>query len=72
MRPICYVAFFLSISLLALNRASAQDTAALEQWLRARVDRDLAPYKRPRLYRFLDAIPRNAMGKVERSKLREL
>jgi acyl-CoA synthetase (AMP-forming)/AMP-acid ligase II len=49
-----------------------EDTAALEQRLRSRVERDLAPYKRPRLYRFLAAIPRNVMGKVERSKLREL
>ena len=48
-----------------------EDPAALEQRLRARAERDLAPYKRPRLYRFLDAIPRNAMGKVERGKLRE-
>jgi malonyl-CoA/methylmalonyl-CoA synthetase len=48
-----------------------EDTIALEQRLRARIERDLAPYKRPRLYRFLDAIPRNVMGKVERSKLRE-
>jgi malonyl-CoA/methylmalonyl-CoA synthetase len=49
-----------------------EDTVALEQRLRARAERDLAPYKRPRLYRFLAAIPRNVMGKVERSKLREL
>jgi len=51
---------------------AGEDTAALEQRLRARAERDLAPYKRPRLYRFLDAIPRNAMGKVERSKLRNV
>jgi malonyl-CoA/methylmalonyl-CoA synthetase len=49
-----------------------EDSIALEQRLRARAEQNLAPYKRPRLYRFLDAIPRNAMGKVERSKLREL
>jgi malonyl-CoA/methylmalonyl-CoA synthetase len=30
----------------------------------------LAPYKRPRAVRLLDALPRNAMGKVERSALR--
>lgn len=46
------------------------DAAVLEQRLRAKAETDLAPYKRPRLYRFLDAIPRNAMGKVERGKLR--
>ena len=30
----------------------------------------LAPYKRPRLVRYLDELPRNAMGKVRRSELR--
>src|SRR6266498_5960035 len=30
----------------------------------------LAPYKRPRLVRFLDALPRNALGKVQRHELR--
>jgi acyl-CoA synthetase (AMP-forming)/AMP-acid ligase II len=30
----------------------------------------LAPYKRPRLVRVVDALPRNAMGKVVRSDLR--
>ncbi|MSQ48361.1 MAG: hypothetical protein EXR78_08280 [Deltaproteobacteria bacterium] len=48
-----------------------EHTAALEQRLRAKVERDLAPYKRPRLYRFLETIPRNVMGKVERNKLRD-
>ena len=48
-----------------------EQTVALEQRLRAKAEHDLAPYKRPRLYRFLATIPRNAMGKVERSKLRE-
>ena len=49
-----------------------QDTAALEARLRKRLEQDLAPYKRPRLYRFLTEIPRNAMGKVERAKLKDL
>ena len=48
-----------------------EQTVALEQRLRAKVEHDLAPYKRPRLYRFFTTIPRNAMGKIERSKLRE-
>ena len=47
-----------------------EDPVTLEQRLRAKAETDLAPYKRPREYRFLDAIPRNAMGKVERGKLR--
>jgi malonyl-CoA/methylmalonyl-CoA synthetase len=29
----------------------------------------LAPYKRPRLVHYLDALPRNALGKVQRHKL---
>ena len=49
-----------------------QDPAGLETRLRARVEQDLAPYKRPRLYRFVAEIPRNAMGKVERGKLKEM
>lgn len=48
-----------------------EDTAVLEARLRTTAERDLAPYKRPRAYRFIDTIPRNAMGKVERNKLRE-
>jgi malonyl-CoA/methylmalonyl-CoA synthetase len=51
---------------------AGEDAAALEQRLRARADKDLAPYKRPRAYRFLDAIPRNTMGKVERNRLRTM
>jgi malonyl-CoA/methylmalonyl-CoA synthetase len=51
---------------------AGENAAALEQRLRARAEQDLAPYKRPRVYRFLDAIPRNTMGKVERGKLREM
>ena len=43
---------------------------ALETRLRERADRELAPYKRPRVYRFLAELPRNAMGKVDRRSLR--
>lgn len=49
---------------------AGEEATALEQRLRAKAEQDLAPYKRPRQYRFLDAIPRNAMGKVERGKLK--
>jgi malonyl-CoA/methylmalonyl-CoA synthetase len=38
--------------------------------LRAFCDGRLAPYKQPRLVRVVDALPRNAMGKVVRSQLR--
>ena len=49
-----------------------EDTARLEDRLRRRTEQDLAAYKRPRLYRFLSEIPRNAMGKVERGKLKDM
>lgn len=38
----------------------------------ARAASDLAPYKRPRIVHRVDALPRNAMGKVVRSDLRPL
>ena len=31
----------------------------------------LAPYKRPRAYYFVDALPRNASGKIQKFLLRE-
>lgn len=46
-----------------------EDAADLERRLRLRAEQQLAPYKRPRRYRFLPALPRNSMGKVERGKL---
>src|SRR5262249_6304735 len=51
---------------------AGEESTVVEQRLRAKAERDLAPYKRPRQYRFLEAIPRNAMGKVERNKLRTM
>jgi malonyl-CoA/methylmalonyl-CoA synthetase len=39
--------------------------------LRAFVGAQLAAYKRPRKVRYVDALPRNAMGKVEKHRLRE-
>lgn len=47
----------------------AEDHAALESRLRARAEAELAPYKRPRAYRFVGELPRNAMGKVDRRAL---
>ncbi len=35
-----------------------------------RVARALAPHKRPRAVHFVDALPRNAMGKVQKTRLR--
>jgi malonyl-CoA/methylmalonyl-CoA synthetase len=47
-------------------RADAiQDASALVAWCRDR----LASFKVPREVRFLDALPRNAMGKVEKKRL---
>ncbi len=37
--------------------------------LRFAADRELAPHQRPRHWRFLTELPRNAMGKVTRSRL---
>ncbi len=45
------------------------DPAALEAALRERAERELASYKRPRSYRFLRELPRNAMGKLDRRRL---
>ncbi|HMA47615.1 MAG TPA: AMP-binding protein [Frankiaceae bacterium] len=38
--------------------------------LRAHAARELAPYKRPRIVHLVDALPRNALGKVQRHRLR--
>jgi malonyl-CoA/methylmalonyl-CoA synthetase len=38
--------------------------------LLAYASQHLAPYKRPRRVQFVDALPRNSMGKVRRSELR--
>jgi acyl-CoA synthetase (AMP-forming)/AMP-acid ligase II len=37
--------------------------------LTALVESRLAAYKKPREYRFVDSVPRNALGKVERHRL---
>jgi malonyl-CoA/methylmalonyl-CoA synthetase len=49
--------------------AAGEDATVLEARLRARADERLSAYKRPRHYRFLPSLPRNAMGKVDRSRL---
>ena len=41
--------------------------AAMDQYLQSRV----ANFKKPKKYVIVDALPRNAMGKIQRSKLRE-
>jgi malonyl-CoA/methylmalonyl-CoA synthetase len=47
----------------------AVDTGALERELTAWCADRLAPYKRPRAWRFTDRVPRNALGKVLRHEL---
>ena len=37
----------------------------------AAVSHELASHKRPREVRFVDALPRNAMGKVQKARLRD-
>jgi len=49
--------------------ARSSDTERLEKDLRIHANLTLAAYKRPRAYFFVDAIPRNAMGKVDRKRL---
>jgi acyl-coenzyme A synthetase/AMP-(fatty) acid ligase len=44
---------------------------ALKREIQDFVKRDIAPYKYPRHIAFLDALPRNASGKVQRYVLRE-
>jgi malonyl-CoA/methylmalonyl-CoA synthetase len=53
-----------------VRRASAADLT--EEQVIADARAHLAAYKCPKTIRFLDALPRNAMGKVEKTRLREL
>jgi malonyl-CoA/methylmalonyl-CoA synthetase len=46
-----------------------EEVRALERRLRARAEEKLSPYKRPRRYEFIDNLPRNGMGKVDRKAL---
>ena len=46
------------------------DEAALQQELHNHVKASLAPYKYPRWWKFVDALPKTATGKIQRFKLR--
>lgn len=46
-----------------------RDAGAIEAALRERAEAQLAAYKRPRSYRFVAELPRNAMGKIDRRRL---
>jgi 2-aminobenzoate-CoA ligase len=45
--------------------------SALEAALQEHVRQTIAPYKYPRIIRFIDALPRNESGKVQRFRLRK-
>jgi acyl-coenzyme A synthetase/AMP-(fatty) acid ligase len=45
------------------------DRDASAQELTARVSEQLSPHKRPRAVHFLEELPRNAMGKVQKKQL---
>lgn len=47
------------------------DDAVTEEELEAAVEEKLANYKRPKRYVFLNTLPRNTMGKVQKAQLRE-
>ncbi len=47
------------------------DESVTDEQLTAEVETKLANYKRPKQYVFLNALPRNTMGKVQKAQLRE-
>jgi malonyl-CoA/methylmalonyl-CoA synthetase len=55
-------------AVVTLGSGPPPDPDGLRAWAKER----LAPYKVPRLIRFVDALPRNAMGKVTKPALRAL
>ena len=46
--------------------------AAMAKALQEHVKQSIAPYKYPRVVRFIDALPRTTTGKVQRSQLRQM
>jgi malonyl-CoA/methylmalonyl-CoA synthetase len=54
-----------------LAAASPTDEEQLRVQLIDHVAAQLAPHKRPRAVRFLDDLPRNALGKVQKTRLRD-
>ncbi|HEX3431108.1 MAG TPA: AMP-binding protein [Rhizomicrobium sp.] len=52
-------------------KAGHQRSEALKREIQDFVKRDIAPFKYPRAIEFLDALPRNASGKVQRYLLRD-
>lgn len=54
-----------------VSKDKAADQAALAGELQTYVKNTIAPYKYPRRVTFIDALPRNESGKVQRFRLRE-
>eukprot|EP00756_Hemistasia_phaeocysticola_P010233 Hpha_TRINITY_DN15000_c3_g2::TRINITY_DN15000_c3_g2_i1::g.125364::m.125364/K18660/ACSF3; malonyl-CoA/methylmalonyl-CoA synthetase len=48
----------------------SMDHSTLEAKLRAHAKGEMAPYKAPRVYRFVDTVPRSAIGKINKKQLR--
>ncbi len=55
----------------AQDGSAADSTEALQEQLAAWCKAELPPYQVPRVWRFLDALPRNAMGKVNKKQLKK-
>jgi malonyl-CoA/methylmalonyl-CoA synthetase len=55
----------------AADAGPAVDEERLRAELIDHVAGQLAPHKRPRTVRFLDELPRNALGKVQKARLRD-
>ena len=53
-------------------REGVEGDAAKVTELQDHVKGRLAPYKYPRAVRFVDALPRNTSGKLQRFKLRQI
>jgi len=53
-------------------REAFEPAEAMRAALKAHVKEQLAPYKYPRWFDFLDALPKTPTGKIERYKLRQL
>ncbi len=48
----------------------SDDATALQEELHSHIKANLAPYKYPRWWRFVEALPKTATGKIQRFKLR--
>jgi malonyl-CoA/methylmalonyl-CoA synthetase len=57
------------VAVLVLNeKESIVDAKSINEWLSDK----LPAYKIPKKYRFVDELPRNAMGKIVKNSLKEL